>query len=98
MKKQDDKQLFELAGPDIFTYREFYNLIADAMNKKEFLFLHQCLLWSQLLDREKLPFFPINSEQLSLFETDNILSGKESGFDFYEISPKSVISAVKKSL
>ena len=22
---------------------------------------------------EKLPFFPINSEQLSLFETDNII-------------------------
>ena len=47
---------------------------------------------------EKLPFFPINSEQLSLFETDNTLSGKESGFDYHEISPKRVISAVKKSL
>ena len=47
---------------------------------------------------EKLPFFPINSEQLSLFETDNTLSGNESGFSYHEISPKRVISAIKKSL
>ena len=47
---------------------------------------------------EKLSFFPINSEQLSLFETDNTLSGNESGFDYHEISPKRVISAIKKSL
>ena len=47
---------------------------------------------------EKLPFFPINSEQLSLFETDNILKNKESGFNYFAISPKKVISAIKKSL
>ena len=47
---------------------------------------------------EKLSFFPINSEQLSLFETDNILKNKESGFNYFEISPKKIISAIKKSL
>ena len=36
-ESNNDKQLFELAGPDIFTYKEFYNLIADAMNKKRVL-------------------------------------------------------------
>ena len=94
-----DKQLFELAGPDIFTYREFYNLIADAINKKRVLVPTPMPIMKPVVGLgEKLPFFPINSEQLSLFETDNTLSGKESGFDFHEISPKSVISAVKKSL
>ena len=98
-ESNNDKQLFELAGPDIFTYREFYNLIADAMNKKRVLVTTPMPIMKPVVGLgEKLPFFPINSEQLSLFETDNTLSGKESGFDFHEISPKSVISAVKKSL
>ena len=93
------KQLYELAGPDIFTYREFYNLIADAMNKKRVLVKTPMPIMKPVVGLgEKLPFFPINSEQLSLFETDNTLSGKESGFDYHMISPKRVISAVKKSL
>ena len=98
-ESNNDKQLFELAGPDIFTYREFYNLIADAMNKKRVLVTTPMPIMKPVVGLgEKLPFFPINSEQLSLFETDNTLSGKESGFDYHKISPKRVISAVKKSL
>ena len=98
-ESNNDKQLFELAGPDIFTYKEFYNLIADAMNKKRVLVPTPMPIMKPVVGLgEKLPFFPINSEQLSLFETDNTLSGKESGFDYHEISPKRVISAVKKSL
>ena len=94
-----EKQLFELAGPDIFTYKEFYNLIANAMNKTRVLVPTPMPIMKPVVGiGEKLPFFPINSEQLSLFETDNTLSGKESGFDYHEISPKRVISAVKKSL
>ena len=93
------KQLFEIAGPDIFTYREFYNSIADAMNKTRVLVPTPMPIMKPIVGiGEKLPFFPINSEQLSLFETDNTLSGKESGFDYHKISPKRVISAVKKSL
>ena len=93
------KQLYELAGPDIFTYREFYNLIADAMNKKRVLVPTPMAILKPVVGiAEKLPFFPINSEQLSLFETDNTLSGNESGFSYHEISPKRVISAIKKSL
>jgi len=93
------KQLYELAGPDIFTYREFYNLISDAMNKKRVLVPAPMPILKPVVKiAEKLPFFPINSEQLSLFETDNTLSGNESGFDYHEISPKRVISAIKKSL
>ena len=93
------KKLYELAGPDIFTYREFYNLIADAMNKKRVLVPTPMPILKPVVGLgEKLAFFPINSEQLSLFETDNILSGNESGFDYHDISPKRVISAIKKSL
>ena len=98
-ESNNDKQLFELAGPDIFTYREFYNLISDAMKKKRVLVPTPMSIMKPVVGLgEKLPFFPINSEQLSLFETDNTLSGKESGFNHHKISPKRVISAVKKSL
>ena len=30
-----DERLFELGGPEVFTYKEFYNQIADLMNKKK---------------------------------------------------------------
>jgi len=98
-KTSIDKQLFELAGPEIFTYKEFYSYIADALNKKRVFVPSPMLIMKPVVAvGEKLPFFPINSEQLSLFETDNILKNKESGFDYFAISPKRVISAIKKSL
>ena len=47
---------------------------------------------------EKTPFSPINLEQLSLFDSDNILNNKVLGFNYINIKPKKVISAIKKSL
>ena len=45
-RQQLDKQLFELGRSRYFyLYRDFYNLISDAMNKKRVLGpCHQCLL------------------------------------------------------
>ena len=45
---------------------------------------------------EKTPFSPINLEQLSLFENDNILEGSKMSFDYYEMIPQSVLSSIKK--
>ena len=47
---------------------------------------------------EKTPFFPLNLEQLSLFDSDNILNNDKKGFDYVKILPRKVISAVKKSI
>ena len=47
---------------------------------------------------EKTPFFPINLEQLSLFESDNILKNQIPGFDYLEMTAKKIISALKKSI
>ena len=33
-----EKNLFELGGPEVFTYKEFYALIAQLMNKKRVFF------------------------------------------------------------
>ena len=32
-----DKKSFDLAGPEIFSYKEFYNQISNIMNKKSFV-------------------------------------------------------------
>tara|TARA_Y100001970_G_scaffold105870_1_gene132612 strand:- start:1213 stop:2109 length:897 start_codon:yes stop_codon:yes gene_type:complete len=94
-----DRQLFELAGPEIFSYREFYSQIADVMNKKRVLVPFPMPFIRPIVKiGQKLPFFPINSEQLSLFETDNVLKNDEPGFDYLKIFPKKVFSVIKKSL
>ena len=97
--KNSDQRLFELGGPEVFTYREFYSLIAEIMNKKRvFVPVPMPVIRPVIGIAEKTPFSPINLEQLSLFDSDNILNNKVLGFNFINIKPKKVISAIKKSL
>ena len=94
-----DERLFELGGPDVFTYKEFYALIADSMNKKRVLVPVPMPIIKPIVGiGEKTSFFPLNLEQLSLFDSDNILSNDQKGFDYVKILPRKVISAVKKSI
>ena len=94
-----NERLFELGGPDVFTYREFYTLIADLMNKKRVLVPVPMPIIKPIVGiGEKTPFFPLNLEQLSLFDSDNILNKNKKGFDYVKISPKKINLSVKKSL
>ncbi len=94
-----DERLFELGGPDVFTYKEFYTLIANLMNKKRVLVPIPMPIIKPIVGiGEKTPFTPINLEQLSLFDSDNVLEHKKRGFDYLKMLPKKVISAVKKSI
>ena len=94
-----EKNLFELGGPEVFTYKEFYALIAQLMNKKRIFFpIPMSIIKPIIAIGEKTPFSPINLEQLSLFETDNVLNNKVSGFDYFDMLPKKVITAIKKTL
>ena len=69
------------------------------MNKKRVLVPLPMLIIRPIVGiGEKTPFFPINLEQLSLFDSDNILKNKEKGFDYLKILPRKVISEVKKRL
>ena len=97
--ENSDQVIFELGGPEAFTYREFYSLIAKIMNKKRvFVPVPMPVIRPIIGIAEKTPFSPINLEQLSLFDSDNILNNKVLGFDYINIKPKKVISAIKKSL
>ena len=93
------ERLFELGGPDIFTYKEFYSKIAEKMNKKKvFVPVPMQIVKPIIGIGEKTPFSPINLEQLSLFDSDNILVNGVSGFNFLKMLPKKVISAIQKSI
>ena len=93
------EKLFELGGPDIFTYKEFYSKIAKKMNKKKvFVPVPMQIVKPIIGIGEKTPFSPINLEQLSLFDSDNILVNGISGFSYLKMLPKKVISAIEKSL
>jgi len=97
-EKTSKKNLFELGGAEVFTYKEFYALIAQLMNKKRVFFpLPMPIIKPIIAIGEKTPFSPLNLEQLSLFETDNVLNNKVSGFNYFDMLPKKVISAIKKS-
>jgi uncharacterized protein YbjT (DUF2867 family) len=94
-----DERLFELGGPDVFTYREFYTLISELMNKKRVLVPVPMPIIKPIVGiGEKTPFSPINLEQLSLFDSDNILNNDKKGFDYLKMFPRKIISAIKKSL
>ena len=47
---------------------------------------------------EKTAYFPLNLEQLSLFDSDNTLTNNKKGFNYIIMLPKKVILAVKKSI
>ena len=94
-----EERLFELGGPDVFTYREFYTLIAELMNKKRVLVPVPMPIIRPIVGiGEKTPFFPLNLEQLSLFNSDNILDNNKKGFNYLKMLPSKVISLVKKSI
>ncbi len=94
-----NKKSFDLAGPEIFSYKEFYVTIYEIMKKKRVLVPVPFAIMRPVVNIGQIfPFFPINREQLSLFETDNIIKYESSGFNYFKISPKKVISAIKKSL
>ena len=94
-----DERLFELGGPDVFTYREFYTLISELINKKRVLVPVPMPIIKPIVGiGEKTPFSPINLEQLSLFDSDNILNNDKKGFDYLKMLPRKIISAIKKSI
>ena len=89
--------IFELAGPNVLTYSELYKEIAINIGKKR-VFVPFPLFISKVIIgiAEKTPFSPINLEQLSLFTKDNIETGIDKDFSFYNISPQDTLGIIKK--
>ena len=89
--------LYEFAGPEIFTYREFFNYLAVCINKtRVFVPIPFFLAKIGVSIIEKTPFSLINSEQLKLFERDNICSDNHKKLDDLAIIPQDLREIIKK--
>ena len=94
-----DHHLYEFVGPEIFTYREFYEYLALCMVKKRvFIPIPLSLIKTVVSIIEKTPFSPLNSEQLKLFETNNICSDSHKKLEDLGIIPQDLREIIKKIL
>ena len=92
-----EHHLYEIVGSEIFTYKEFYNYLSFCIDKTRVLVpipLQFAKIGVSIL--EKTPFSPINSEQLKLFETDNISSNNHEKLEDLGIKPQDLREIIKK--
>ena len=91
------KNIFELAGPRIISYKDFYNHISKCLKKTRVLVPVPLNLIKPLISiAEKTPFSPLTSEQLLLFEKDNISQNVDKSFKNLDISPQDTLQITKK--
>ena len=90
------QNIYELAGPEILTYRKFYNHISKCLNKTRVLVPVPLSVMKPIISiAEKTPVSPLTSEQLLLFEKDNILQNVDKTFKDLSINPQDVLQITK---
>ena len=88
--------IYELAGPRVISYKEFYNYISKCLNKTRVLVPTPLNLIKPIISiAEKTPFSPLTSEQLLLFEKDNIIQNIDKSFKDLEITPQDTLQITK---
>ena len=88
--------IYELAGPKIISYKDFYNHISKCLNKTRVLVPVPLNLIKPLIRiAEKTPFSPLTSEQLLLFEKDNIVQNIDKSFKNLDINPQDTLQITK---
>ena len=90
------KNIYELAGPRIITYKDFYNHISKCLNKTRVLVPIPIKLIKPLISiAEKTPFSPLTSAQLLLFEKDNIAQNNQKSFKNLNINPQDTLQITR---
>ena len=88
--------IYELAGSGAISYKDFYNYISKCLNKTRVLVPTPLNLIKPIISiAEKTPFSPLTSEQLLLFEKDNIVQNIDKSFKDLEISPQDTLQITK---
>ena len=88
--------IFEFVGPNTFTYKGLYKYIAGCMNKVRVLIpipFSVAKITVSLL--EKTPISPLNSEQLKLFNNDNLASDDYKKLEDLGIKPQDIKEIIK---
>ncbi len=94
--KIKSKNIYELAGPAIISYKDFYKHIAHCLDKtRVFIPVPLNLIKPLIGIAEKTPFSPLTSEQLLLFEKDNIARNVDKSFNNLGINPQDTLQIVK---
>ena len=95
-KKNNGKNIYELGGPEVYTYKSFYQLIIKILGLNRLLiyipFNLSVIIISIL---EKTLFSVLTKEQLLLLKSDNVSSGKEKTFSDLGISPKNISEIIR---
>ena len=90
------QNIYELAGPEILTYREFYNHISKCLNKTRVLVPVPLKVMKPIISMaEKTPISPLTYEQLLLFEKDNIIQNIDKTFKDLIINPQDILQITK---
>ena len=90
------KNIYELAGPRILTYKDFYNYISKCLDKTRVLVPVPLKIIKPIISIvEKTPFSPLTSEQLLLFEKDNIVQNIDKSFKNLDINPQDTLQITK---
>jgi uncharacterized protein YbjT (DUF2867 family) len=80
-------QLYELAGPNIYTYEELLSTLAAALGRRPLLLPFPFALWHVVgYLSEFLPNPPITRNQVELIEMDNVAGSASAGFDALRIA------------
>ena len=85
------RQLYELAGPSVYTYQELLRTIAASAGTRPFLVRFPFSLWHAIgFVSETLPAPPITRNQVELMRKDNIPEPDAPGFEALQISPQGI--------
>lgn len=85
------RNLYELAGPRIYTYRELLQTIAAQAARKPLLVPIPFAVWRMIgTICDLLPNPPITANQIDLMERDNVAALDIPGFEALQIAPHSI--------
>ena len=93
LKLQSPQQIYELAGPRIYTYRALLRALAAAVRNTPLL-----LPVPFGYVAEFLPSPPITRNQVELMEDDSVATPGTPGFDVLQITPRAIEDALPEVL
>jgi uncharacterized protein YbjT (DUF2867 family) len=84
-------QLYELAGPNIYTYEELLRTLAAALGRRPLLLPFPFALWHVVgYLSEFLPNPPITRNKVELMAMDNVAESASAGFEVLRIAPQPI--------
>jgi NADH dehydrogenase len=87
--------IYELAGPQIYSYRELLELLRSRLGARTLLLPLPFSLWHGLAaGAELLPNPPITRNQVALMRVDNVVSGRFPGFADLGVLPQRLDQAL----